>query len=109
MVSKLLVSLNDEPAEDDKAGDNEVEEFTWVPVEVSFRLPRNFGQPKATQIWGQPLTNKILWSALNYHGLWVSLSELKKSGQPLYKCTDASFKLNKEIELNAVGLVLRSA
>ena len=54
MVSKLLVSLNDEPAEDDKAGDNEVEECAWVPGEVSFRLPRNFGQPKATQNWGQP-------------------------------------------------------
>ena len=69
MGSKALVSLNDEPAEDDKAGDNEVEECAWVPGEVSFRLPRNFGQPKATQNWGQPLTNKILWSAFSYHEL----------------------------------------
>ena len=30
MVSKALVCLNDEPAEDDKAGDNEVEECAWV-------------------------------------------------------------------------------
>ena len=52
MVSKLLDSLNDEPAEDDKAGDNEAEECVCVPGEVSFRLPRNFGQPKATQNWG---------------------------------------------------------
>ena len=54
MVSKLLVGLNDEPAENDKAGDNEIEECAWVLGEVSFRLPRNFGQPKATQNWGQP-------------------------------------------------------
>jgi hypothetical protein len=52
-----------------KAGDNEVEESAWVPDEVSFWLPRNFGQPKAAQNWGQPLTNKILWSALSYHEL----------------------------------------
>jgi hypothetical protein len=52
MVSKLLVSLNDELAEDDKAGDNEAEEYVWVPGEVSFRLPRNFCQLKATQNWG---------------------------------------------------------
>ena len=58
MVSKPLVSLNHEPAEDDKAGDNEVEEFTWVPVEVSFRLPRIFGQPKATQKWVSLLLKK---------------------------------------------------
>jgi hypothetical protein len=38
MVSKLLVSPNDEPAEDDKAGNNEIEECTWVPGEVSLRL-----------------------------------------------------------------------
>jgi hypothetical protein len=31
MVSKLLVILNDEPSENDKAGDNEVEECAWVP------------------------------------------------------------------------------
>jgi hypothetical protein len=49
-VSKPFVSLNDEPAEDDKAGDNEVEECACVPREivlgyqgtlVSQRLPRN--------------------------------------------------------------------
>ena len=44
-MSKPLVCLNDEPAEDDKAGDNEVEECASVPRELSFRLPRNFGQP----------------------------------------------------------------
>jgi hypothetical protein len=31
MVSKPLVSLNDDQAEDDKAGDNEVEKCAWVP------------------------------------------------------------------------------
>ena len=41
MVSKPFVCLNDEPSEDDKAGDNEVEECSWVPGEVNFRLPRN--------------------------------------------------------------------
>jgi hypothetical protein len=51
MMSNILVSLNDEPAEDDKASDNEAEECVWVPGEVSFRLPRNFGQPKASQNW----------------------------------------------------------
>ena len=51
MVSKPFVCLNDEPSEDDKAGDNEVEECAWVPGElnsvlgyqgnlVSIRLPR---------------------------------------------------------------------
>ena len=51
MVSKPLVSLNDEPAEDDKAVDNEVEDCAWVLGElklvlgyqetlVSLRLPR---------------------------------------------------------------------
>jgi hypothetical protein len=68
----------------DKAGDNEAEECAWVPAKVSFRLPRNFGPHKATQNWGQPLTNKILWSAL------VN----QNSVQPLYKCTEASFQLN---------------
>jgi hypothetical protein len=59
MVSKLLVSLIDEPDEDDKADDNEVGECAWVPGEVSFRLiPRNFGQPKATQNWGQTWPSK---------------------------------------------------
>ena len=43
MVSKLLVGLNDEPAEDDKAGDNEIEECASVLGEVSFKLPRDFG------------------------------------------------------------------
>ena len=36
MVSKI--SPNEKPFEDDKAGDNEVEECAWVPGEVSFRL-----------------------------------------------------------------------
>jgi hypothetical protein len=51
--AKPLVSLNDEPAEDDEAGDNEVEECAWVPKElklvlgyqgtlVSIRLPRSW-------------------------------------------------------------------
>ena len=44
-VLKPFVSLNDEPAEDDKAGDNEVEECACVLREVSFMLQRNFGQP----------------------------------------------------------------
>jgi hypothetical protein len=76
MVSKLLVSLNDEPDEDDKAGDNKVGECAWVPGEVSFRLiviSRNFGQPKATQNGGQTLTNKTLRSALSYHELGSAL------------------------------------
>ena len=73
MVSKPFVSLNDEPAEDDKAGDNEVEECAWVPGGVNFRLARNFGQAKATQYWGQPLTNKILWSVLSFHELGSAL------------------------------------
>ena len=34
MVSKPLVCLNDEPAEDDKAGDNEADKCVWVPGEV---------------------------------------------------------------------------
>jgi hypothetical protein len=38
MVSKPLVSPNEKPSEDVKAGDNEVEECAWVPGEVSFRL-----------------------------------------------------------------------
>jgi hypothetical protein len=38
MVSKPLVSPNEKPSDDDKAGDNEVEECGWVPGEVSFRL-----------------------------------------------------------------------
>ena len=59
-MSKPFVSLNDEQAEDDKAGDNAVEECACVQKEVSFSLPRNFGQP---------FTNKILWSALSYHKL----------------------------------------
>jgi hypothetical protein len=53
MVSKPLFSLNDEPAAEDKAGDNEVEECAGVPGEVSFMITRNFGQPKATHNWGQ--------------------------------------------------------
>ena len=52
MVSTLLDSLYDEPAEDDKAGDNEAEECVCGPGEVSFRLPMKFCQPKATQNWG---------------------------------------------------------
>jgi hypothetical protein len=40
MMSKPLVSLNDEPAENDKVCDNEVDESVWVPGEVSLRLPR---------------------------------------------------------------------
>ena len=50
MGSKPIVCLNDEPADDDKAGDNEVDECGWVPGElksvlgyqgtlVSLRLP----------------------------------------------------------------------
>ena len=64
MVSKPLISPKEKPSEDDKAGDNEVEECACVPREVSFRLPRNFGQPKATQ-------------------KWVSLLLTRYSGQPL--------------------------
>ena len=41
-----------------------VEECACVPREVSFRLPRNFGQPKATK-------------------KWVSLLLTRYSGQPL--------------------------
>ena len=72
MVSKLLVSLNDEQAEDDEAGDNEVEESAWVPGEVSFRLPSNFGQP---------LTKKKLWSALSYHELGSALAYQRSQRQ----------------------------
>ena len=38
MVSKPLVRLNDEPAEDEKAGDNEVEECAWVPGDLKLVL-----------------------------------------------------------------------
>ena len=34
MVSKPLVSPNEKPSEDDKAGDNEVEDSAFVPREV---------------------------------------------------------------------------
>jgi hypothetical protein len=54
-------------------GDNEAEGCAWVTGEGSFRIPEKFGQPKATQKWGQPLTNKILWSALSYHELGSAL------------------------------------
>ena len=35
MLSKPFVCLNDEPAEDDKADDNEVEECVSVPRELN--------------------------------------------------------------------------
>jgi hypothetical protein len=38
MVSKPFFTPNEKPSEDDKAGDNEVEERAWVPGKVSFRL-----------------------------------------------------------------------
>ena len=37
------------------------------------KLVLDFGQPKATHIWGQPLTNKILWSALSNYALGSTL------------------------------------
>ena len=50
MMSKPFVCLNDGPAEDDKAGDSQVEQCAWVPGDlksvlgyqgtlVSLRLP----------------------------------------------------------------------
>ena len=57
MVLKPFVCEKDETT-----GDNEVEE-----------LPGNFGHPKATQTLGQPLTSKILSSALSYHALGSAL------------------------------------
>ncbi len=61
MVSKPVVCLNDEPAEDDKTA--EIEECGWWITKDSLRLAKNFGQPEATcnqgQLWtiiysGQP-------------------------------------------------------
>ena len=48
---KIFVCLNDEPSEDDKVGDNEVEDCVWF---------------WDTQKRGKPQTTKILWSALSY-------------------------------------------
>jgi hypothetical protein len=63
MVSKPCVCLNDEPSEDDKAGDNEVEECVWGELKtvlgyqrnlVSIRLPRNGVSLLLPKYSGQP-------------------------------------------------------
>jgi hypothetical protein len=69
MVSKPWVSPNEKPSEDDKAGDNEVEECACALGESL-----DFSQRKATQNWDPPLTNKILWSALSYQLPWTGVS-----------------------------------
>ena len=79
-------------------------------TKVSLRLPRNFGQPKATRNWGQPLTIEILWSALGNHELGSALINI---GNLVSLCTvqvqyNTSLQLNTKCELNVVGLVLRS-
>ena len=40
MVSKPLVSPNEKPSEDDKAGDNDVEKYAWVKLVLDFGQPR---------------------------------------------------------------------
>ena len=54
MVSKLVVCLNDELAEDDKTAD--VEECGWWITKGRLKLAKNFGQPEATCNQGQPWT-----------------------------------------------------
>ena len=66
MMSKPVVCLNDDPADNDKL-------VTLRSVgcskrsKASQRMARNFGQPEATCNWGKPLTIETLWSAFKQY------------------------------------------